>query len=281
MTESRGSGSGWGATLILLPFASAKFALLPCVQQFVLGYRACGGGVPCDVASPLGHGFGIRSFMYRSLLSVGGFTLLSRATGFMRDIVMAAVMGSGPLSDAFFIAFRLAQPFSHDLRRGRVQRGVRAALHELAHRAAAMRRACSRETCWAGRSPFSSCFWPIAFVAMPWIVTILAPGIADQPEQLALAVELTRITFSYLLCVTVVTHLGGMLNAEGNFWAAAAAPVLLNIVMATRARYHVSLPERRARGGMGCACRRNCRGGFVGRRSAAGQNSRCCRCGRR
>ena len=49
--------------------------------------------------------------MYRSLLSVGGFTLLSRATGFVRDIVMAAVMGSGPLSDAFFIAFRLPNHF--------------------------------------------------------------------------------------------------------------------------------------------------------------------------
>ena len=49
--------------------------------------------------------------MYRSLISVGGFTLLSRLTGFIRDIVMAAVMPAGPLSDAFFVAFRLPNHF--------------------------------------------------------------------------------------------------------------------------------------------------------------------------
>ena len=49
--------------------------------------------------------------MYRSLLSVGGFTLLSRVTGFMRDMIMAYVMGAGPLSDAFFVAFRLPNHF--------------------------------------------------------------------------------------------------------------------------------------------------------------------------
>jgi putative peptidoglycan lipid II flippase len=63
------------------------------------------------------------------------------------------------------------------------------------------------------------------------VVLLLAPGFAGDPAQVALASELTRITFAYLLCITVVTHLGGVLNSRDSFWAAAAAPVLLNICM--------------------------------------------------
>jgi putative peptidoglycan lipid II flippase len=62
-------------------------------------------------------------------------------------------------------------------------------------------------------------------------VAVLAPGFIERPEQMSLAVELTRITFSYLLCVAVVTHLGDMLNAEQTFWPAAAAPIFLNLSM--------------------------------------------------
>ncbi len=169
--------------------------------------------------------------MYRSLLSVGGFTLLSRATGFMRDIVMAAVMGSGPLSDAFFIAFRLPNHFRTIFAEGAYNAAFVPLYTSLRAGGGDAARAFSRNMLgW--QIAIQLVLLAVAFAAMPWIVTVLAPGIADQPEQLALAVDLTRITFSYLLCVTVVTHLGGVLNAEGSFWAAAAAPVLLNIVMA-------------------------------------------------
>ena len=56
--------------------------------------------------------------MFRRLLSVGGFTLLSRITGFVRDVLMAAILGSGFLSDSFLFAFLVSQLFPGDLRRG-------------------------------------------------------------------------------------------------------------------------------------------------------------------
>lgn len=166
--------------------------------------------------------------MLRSLLSVSGFTLLSRITGFVRDIIMASVLGRGALSDAFFIAFRLPNHF-------------RAIFAEGAYNASfvPLYSGLGRENAWAFARNILS--WQIcvqvvllivALIAMPWVVMLLAPGISANPAQMALAVELTRITFAYLICITIVTHLGGMLNAEKRFWAAAAAPILLNIAMA-------------------------------------------------
>lgn len=168
--------------------------------------------------------------MLRSLFSVGGFTLLSRVVGFARDILMASVLGRGLLSDAFVIAFRLPNHF-------------RAIFAEGAYNAAFVPLYASLSE---KRGPEATAFarnmmgWQIviqlvllvaALIFMPWVVGALAPGFTARPDQMALAVELTRITFAYLFCLAVVTHLGGMLNAEKSFWAAAAAPVLLNLSM--------------------------------------------------
>src|SRR5205807_6944478 len=71
----------------------------------------------------------------------------------------------------------------------------------------------------------------VALVFMPWVVAALAPGFTQDPGRFALAVELTRITFPYLLLMTLVTLYGGILNALNRFAAAAAAPILLNVTM--------------------------------------------------
>ncbi len=71
----------------------------------------------------------------------------------------------------------------------------------------------------------------VALVFTPAVISLLAPGFAQDPERFALAVELTRITFPYLLLVSLVTLYGGILNALGRFATAAAAPILLNLSM--------------------------------------------------
>ncbi len=169
--------------------------------------------------------------MYRSLLSTGGFTLLSRVTGFVRDIIMAQIMGAGPLSDAFFVAFRLPNHFRTIFAEGAYNAAFVPLYTSLRARNPAEAQAFSRNMLgW--QIAIQLVLLAVAYAAMSWVVAILAPGFVDQPGQMALATELTRITFAYLFCVAVVTHLGGVLNAEGRFWAAAAAPVLLNISMA-------------------------------------------------
>src|SRR5262249_54531075 len=71
----------------------------------------------------------------------------------------------------------------------------------------------------------------LALAFTPWVIRLLAPGFDSEPGQFALAVELTRITFPYLLLMTLVTLYGSILNALDRFAAAAAAPILLSLVM--------------------------------------------------
>lgn len=170
--------------------------------------------------------------MFRSLLSVGGFTLLSRLTGFVRDIVMASVLGRGLMSDAFVIAFRLPNHFRTIFAEGAYNAAFIPLYAALRQQGGEASRAFSRNMLgW--QIGIQLVLLLAAMIFMPWVVWALAPGFTERPEQMALAVELTRITFGYLFCVAIVTHLGDMLNAEETFWPAAAAPVLLNLAMAS------------------------------------------------
>ena len=91
----------------------------------------------------------------------------------------------------------------------------------------------------------------LALPAMPWVVRALAPGFSEDPERFALAVSLTRITFPYLLFMTLVTLLSGILNAHRRFAVAAGAPVLLNLSMLAAPRPRLPVPERRLRRRLG------------------------------
>ncbi len=169
--------------------------------------------------------------MLRSILSVGGWTLLSRITGFARDVVMAAVLGAGGLMDVFTVAFRLPNHFRAIFGEGafnaafvpafariRTQEGPEAA--GLFHGRILSLLVLSQLLLLAAALAF-----------MPAVVRLLAPGFAGDPQKFALAVEVTRITFPYLLLITLVTLWSGVLNATGRFAVAAAAPVLLNIAL--------------------------------------------------
>src|SRR5262245_55339504 len=169
--------------------------------------------------------------MISRILTVGGFTLVSRVTGFLRDIVLAALLGAGPVADAFFVALRLPNHF-------------RAIFAEGAFSAAFVP-AYARVRAQGGADPaklfadriFTLLFasqvilLAVALVFTPEVIALLAPGFSKDPGRFALAVELTRITFPYLLLVTLVTLYSGIPNALHRFAAAAAAPILLNLSM--------------------------------------------------
>lgn len=169
--------------------------------------------------------------MFARLLSVGGFTLLSRITGFGRDMLMAWILGKGILSDAFIVAFLFPNYFRAIFGEGTINPAFLpryAALHARGEHDAA------REF---GDSVFS---WQMlaqlviliaGMIAMPWIVRVLAPGFAGNPAELALTVHLARITFPYLILTLVVVQLSAMLNAIDRFWAAAAWSNFLNLAM--------------------------------------------------
>lgn len=169
--------------------------------------------------------------MFKKILSVGGWTLLSRLTGFVRDVVIAAVMGVGPIADAFFVAFRIPNHFRAIFGEGAFNNAFLPTYAQVLETDGG-----KAAKSFAGRITtlmliVQIALLIVAFFAMPFIVRLLAPGFADDPAKFDLAVSLTRITFPYLLLITVVTIYSAILNAHDRFWAAAAAPVLLNVSM--------------------------------------------------
>jgi putative peptidoglycan lipid II flippase len=167
--------------------------------------------------------------MLRSILSVGGWTLLSRITGFARDIVMAAVLGAGGLMDVFTVAFRLPNHFRAIFGEGAFNSAFVPAYTRISTQSGGQAASLFQSRILSLLILSQVVLLVIALLFTPGVIRLLAPGFAADPQKFALAVEVTRITFPYLLLITLVTLWSGVLNASGRFAAAAAAPVLLNL----------------------------------------------------
>jgi len=165
------------------------------------------------------------------ILTVGGLTLLSRVTGLLREIVMAAVLGAGPIADAFLVAFRLPNHF-----RAIFAEGAFAAAFVPAYARVRVSEGVDAAKLFGDRIftlllASQVILLAIALIFTPAVIDLLAPGFREDATRFPLAVTLTRITFPYLLLMTLVTLFSGILNSIERFAAAAAAPILLNLVM--------------------------------------------------
>ena len=167
--------------------------------------------------------------MIERILTVGGFTLLSRVSGFIRDIILAAVLGAGPVADAFFVALRLPNHFRAIFAEGAFNAAFVPAYASIREQGGAARAGLFADRIFTLLLASQIVLLAIALVFTPAVIDVLAPGFARDPGRFSLAVELTRITFPYLLLITLVTLYGGILNALQRFAAAAAAPILLNV----------------------------------------------------
>jgi putative peptidoglycan lipid II flippase len=167
--------------------------------------------------------------LLRSIATVGGYTLLSRILGFVRDVLVAAFLGAGPLADAFVVAFRLPNLFRAFSAEGAFSAAFVPMLARLVAtegRIAAFRFA---EETLAVLIAALGLFVLAVEWSMPWVMTVLAPGFAGDPEQMSNALLFARLTFPYLLLITLVAFLGSILNALGRFAAMASAPNLYNL----------------------------------------------------
>ena len=169
--------------------------------------------------------------MIERILAVGGLTLVSRLTGFIRDIMLAAFLGAGPVADAFFVALRLPNHFRAIFAEGAFNAAFIPAYARIREQGGAESARVFADRIFTLLLLSQVVLLAAALIFTPGVIAVLAPGFRDDPERYALAVELTRITFPYLLRVTLVTLYGGILNALHRFAAAAAAPILLNLSM--------------------------------------------------
>src|SRR6266540_1823921 len=169
--------------------------------------------------------------MIGRIFTVGGLTLVSRLAGFVRDIVVAAVLGAAPIADAFFVALRLPNHFRAIFAEGAFNAAFVPAYARVREQNGAQSAGVFADRVFTLLLVSQIVLLVAALLFMPWVIRLLAPGFENDPGRFSLAVELTRITFPYLLLMTLVTLFSGMLNAIYRFAAAAAAPILLNLAM--------------------------------------------------
>jgi putative peptidoglycan lipid II flippase len=167
--------------------------------------------------------------LFRAAATIGGYTMISRVLGFVRDQLIAAALGTGTVSDAFFVATRLTNMFRSLFAEGAFSTAfVPVFSRALEARGPDGARRLAEEALsllLAGLLAFTL----LAEMFMPQLVPVIAVGFRAHPEQFGLTVALTRITFPYLLFITLASLQGGILNSLNRFAAAAVTPVLLNL----------------------------------------------------
>nr|WP_237072560.1 murein biosynthesis integral membrane protein MurJ [Pseudaestuariivita rosea] len=160
-------------------------------------------------------------------LTVGVWTLLSRILGFIRDIMIAAYLGSGPVAEAFLIAFSLPNMFRRFFAEGAFNMAF-VPMFSKKLEGGDDPEGFARDA-FTGLATVLIVFTVIALLTMPYLVLAMASGFQGD-ERFDLAVFYGRIAFPYILFISLAALLSGVLNATGRFAAAAAAPVLLNIL---------------------------------------------------
>lgn len=161
-------------------------------------------------------------------LTVGAWTLLSRVLGFVRDAMILAYLGTGPAYEAFVVAFRLPNMFRRFFAEGAFNMAF---IPQYSKRLEGDEDPSGfASQAISGLATVLIVLTLLAQLTMPWLIYGLASGFAGQ-EQFDLSVAFGRIAFPYILFISLAALLSGVLNAHGRFAAAAAAPVLLNILM--------------------------------------------------
>jgi putative peptidoglycan lipid II flippase len=175
--------------------------------------------------------------LFRSLFSISGMTLISRVLGFVRDSIIAKTFGAGFESDAFFVAFKIPNLFRRIFAEGAFSQAFVPML------------ATYRE----GKSPEETAYFlgdvaktlsvilllfsVLGMLAAPWVIQLTAPGFAKNDDQLALAADLLRITFPYILTISLASFVSSILNTQRMFTVPAFAPTLLNVSFIIGALY--------------------------------------------
>jgi putative peptidoglycan lipid II flippase len=165
--------------------------------------------------------------LIRSVLTVGGWTLLSRGAGFARDMMMAAYLGAGPMADAFNVAFALPNMFRRFFAEGAFNMAFVPMFSkkleggEDAHGFAS--------DAFNSLAVILMAFSVIGTFAMPWMVWAMASGFAGD-ARFDLAVTYGQIGFNYILFISLVALLSGVLNTYGHFTEASFVPVLMNLI---------------------------------------------------
>ncbi|MFM7332848.1 MAG: murein biosynthesis integral membrane protein MurJ [Tabrizicola sp.] len=165
--------------------------------------------------------------MIRNIVTLGGWTLVSRGAGLVRELMMAAYLGAGPVADAFNVAFSLPNMFRRFFAEGAFNQAfVPLYSKKLEARTDAEDFA---QNAFSGLTAFLIVFTLVGTLAMPFLVWAMAAGFVGD-GRFDMAVDFGRITFCYIGFISLFALLSGILNAHGHFAEAGAVPVMMNLV---------------------------------------------------
>jgi putative peptidoglycan lipid II flippase len=156
------------------------------------------------------------------------FTIISRLLGYIRDILIAVFLGAGPLADAFFVAFRIPNTFRRLFSEGTFNAAFIPSYSSLSNK--------KKSEKFANKI-FNFLIIGLFFLTilieifMPLFVFLIAPGFEGDQEKITLAITLTRITFPFLLFISLASFFSAILNSHNKFAIASAAPIILNILL--------------------------------------------------
>lgn len=169
--------------------------------------------------------------LLRSGMVVSIMTMLSRVLGMVRDVVVAAYFGSQSEADAFFIAFKIPNFLRRLFAEGAFAQAFVPVLSEYRtkYSLAEVKQLVDRVTGTLGLTLVA--ITAVGVAGAPVLITLFAPGFHGETEKLALATDMLRITFPYLLLISLTALCGSILNSYGRFAVPAFTPVLLNICM--------------------------------------------------
>jgi putative peptidoglycan lipid II flippase len=169
--------------------------------------------------------------LLKALAAVSSMTLLSRILGFARDTVIARAFGAGLYTDAFFVAFKIPNLLRRLFAEGAFSQAFVPILAEYSHRQG---QAATKSLVDQVGSALTLALVAVALLGIlgaPWVAYVSAPGFLAEPDKFALTVTLLRITFPYIIFISLVALAAGILNTYSRFSVPAFAPVLLNVAM--------------------------------------------------
>ena len=168
--------------------------------------------------------------LVKSTGTFGFYTIISRLLGYLRDVLIAIFLGTSFIADAFFVAFRIPNTFRRLFAEGTFNAAfVPSYSSELV-------KSKTKSNNFANEI-FNLLFIGLLFLVliieifMPAFVGLIAPGFVDENEKIELAIDLTRITFPFLLFVSLSSFFAAILNSHNKFAAASAAPIILNLIL--------------------------------------------------
>jgi len=168
--------------------------------------------------------------LLKSTGTFGFYTIISRLLGYLRDILIAIFLGTGMLADAFFVAFRIPNTFRRLFAEGTFNAAFVPSYSSEITKG-------KKQSNKFANDIFNLLFLGLLFLTiiieifMPAFVSIIAPGFVGDLEKMEVAINLTRITFPFLFFICLASFFSAILNSHNKFAAAAAAPIILNIVL--------------------------------------------------